>query len=30
LREFEELSSKDNNPESAGFFSRMKDFFDIE
>jgi len=30
LREFEELSSKENNPESAGFFSRMKDFFDIE
>jgi len=30
LREFEDLSSKDNNPESAGFFSRMKDFFDIE
>jgi molecular chaperone DnaJ len=30
LREFDELSSKENNPESAGFFSRMKDFFDIE
>jgi len=30
LKEFEDLSSKDNNPESAGFFSRMKDFFDIE
>ncbi|WEZ81859.1 molecular chaperone DnaJ [Rhizobium sp. 32-5/1] len=30
LKEFEELSSKDNNPESAGFFARMKDFFDIE
>ncbi|OBZ97101.1 molecular chaperone DnaJ [Pararhizobium polonicum] len=30
LKEFEELSSKENNPESAGFFSRMKDFFDIE
>lgn len=28
LKEFEEISSKENNPESAGFFSRMKDFFD--
>ncbi|WP_099867121.1 molecular chaperone DnaJ [Pararhizobium haloflavum] len=28
LTEFESLSSKENSPESAGFFSRMKDFFD--
>ncbi|MEL6947785.1 MAG: molecular chaperone DnaJ [Pseudomonadota bacterium] len=28
LTEFEELSSKENSPESAGFFSRMKGFFD--
>jgi molecular chaperone DnaJ len=28
LQEFEQLSSKENSPESAGFFSRMKDFFD--
>ena len=28
LTEFEELSSKENSPESSGFFSRMKDFFD--
>lgn len=28
LQEFEELSSKDNNPESSGFFTRMKEFFD--
>ncbi|TPW26470.1 molecular chaperone DnaJ [Pararhizobium mangrovi] len=28
LEEFEELSSKENSPESSGFFSRMKDFFD--
>ncbi len=28
LEEFEKLSSKDNSPESAGFFSRMKDFFE--
>ena len=28
LQEFEQISSKDNNPESAGFFARMKDFFD--
>ena len=28
LQEFEQLSSKDNNPESTGFFARMKDFFD--
>ncbi len=28
LEEFQELSSKENSPESAGFFSRMKGFFD--
>lgn len=28
LQEFEELSSKENNPESSGFFSRMRHFFD--
>ncbi|WP_422372040.1 molecular chaperone DnaJ [Hoeflea sp.] len=28
LEEFHELSSKENSPESAGFFSRMKGFFD--
>jgi len=28
LQEFETLSSKENSPESSGFFSRMKDFFD--
>lgn len=28
LEEFEELSSKDNSPQSSGFFSRMKEFFD--
>ncbi|MBY7648945.1 MAG: molecular chaperone DnaJ [Candidatus Liberibacter europaeus] len=28
LEEFEKISSKDNNPQSVGFFSRMKDFFD--
>ncbi|AKK20271.1 molecular chaperone DnaJ [Candidatus Liberibacter africanus] len=28
LEEFERISSKDNNPQSTGFFSRMKDFFD--
>ncbi len=28
LKEFEDLSSKENNPESTGFFARMKDFFD--
>jgi len=28
LEEFEELSSKENSPQSAGFFSRMKDFFE--
>jgi len=28
LQEFEQISSKDNNPESTGFFARMKDFFD--
>ncbi|GEO85358.1 MULTISPECIES: molecular chaperone DnaJ [Alphaproteobacteria] len=28
LQEFDQLSSKENNPESTGFFARMKDFFD--
>jgi molecular chaperone DnaJ len=28
LTEFQALSSQENNPESAGFFSRMKGFFD--
>jgi len=28
LEEFEQLSSKDNSPQSSGFFTRMKDFFD--
>ncbi|MEZ5809886.1 MAG: molecular chaperone DnaJ [Rhizobiaceae bacterium] len=28
LEEFEKISSKENSPQSAGFFSRMKDFFD--
>ncbi|MCB1445084.1 MAG: molecular chaperone DnaJ [Rhizobiaceae bacterium] len=28
LEEFQTLSSKENNPESTGFFARMKDFFD--
>ncbi len=28
LHEFEQISSKENNPHSTGFFSRMKDFFD--
>ena len=28
LQEFEQLSSKENSPESSGFFHRMKDFFD--
>ncbi len=28
LEEFEKLSSQDNNPQSSGFFSRMKDFFE--
>lgn len=28
LEEFEEISSKENSPQSAGFFNRMKDFFD--
>ena len=30
LQEFEELSSNENNPESNGFFSRMKEFFGSE
>lgn len=28
LEEFERLSSKENSPQSSGFFSRMKDFFE--
>jgi molecular chaperone DnaJ len=28
LEEFDKLSSKENNPQSTGFFSRMKDFFE--
>ncbi|MGE0503596.1 MAG: molecular chaperone DnaJ [Rhizobiaceae bacterium] len=28
LQEFETLSSKENSPQSTGFFSRMKDFFE--
>jgi molecular chaperone DnaJ len=28
LEEFEALSSKENSPQSSGFFSRMKDFFE--
>lgn len=28
LEEFESLSSKENNPESSGFFSKMRHFFD--
>ncbi|MBS9721701.1 molecular chaperone DnaJ [Tianweitania sp. BSSL-BM11] len=28
LEEFQQLSSKENSPESSGFFSRMKDFFE--
>ncbi|PWL19509.1 molecular chaperone DnaJ [Falsochrobactrum shanghaiense] len=28
LEEFESLSSKENSPKSAGFFSRMKEFFE--
>jgi molecular chaperone DnaJ len=28
LEEFEKISSKENNPQSNGFFSRMKDFFE--
>ena len=28
LEEFEKISSKENSPESTGFFARMKDFFE--
>ena len=28
LEEFEALSSRENSPQSSGFFSRMKDFFE--
>ena len=30
LQEFDELSSNENNPESNGFFARMKEFFGTE
>lgn len=29
LQEFEEISQKENSPQSTGFFTRMKDFFDL-
>ena len=29
LEEFQSLSSKENSPQSSGFFSRMKEFFDL-
>lgn len=29
LQEFEEISAQDNSPQSSGFFTRMKDFFDL-
>lgn len=29
LQEFEEISAKENSPQSSGFFTRMKDFFDL-
>lgn len=29
LSEFEEISANENSPQSSGFFSRMKDFFDL-
>ena len=28
LAEFEKISSQENNPESAGFFAKVKDFFE--
>jgi molecular chaperone DnaJ len=28
LEEFERISSNENNPQSTGFFTRMKDFFE--
>jgi molecular chaperone DnaJ len=28
MREFDKLSSKETHPESAGFFTKVKDFFD--
>jgi molecular chaperone DnaJ len=28
LMEFDKLSSKETHPESAGFFAKVKDFFD--
>ncbi|WP_306117392.1 MULTISPECIES: molecular chaperone DnaJ [unclassified Roseitalea] len=29
LAEFEDISAKENSPQSTGFFARMKDFFDL-
>ena len=29
LTEFEQISAQENSPQSTGFFSRMKDFFDL-
>jgi molecular chaperone DnaJ len=29
LEEFDEISAKENSPQSTGFFSRMKEFFDL-
>ena len=29
LAEFEDISAKENSPQSSGFFTRMKDFFDL-
>ena len=29
LTEFEDISAKENSPQSSGFFTRMKDFFDL-
>jgi len=28
LQEFDQISSKENNPESSGFFAKMKEFFE--
>jgi molecular chaperone DnaJ len=28
LNEFEKMSSKDTHPESSGFFTKVKEFFD--
>ncbi|MEM0900469.1 MAG: molecular chaperone DnaJ [Pseudomonadota bacterium] len=29
LEEFDEISAKENSPQSSGFFNRMRDFFDL-